>query len=92
MIVFLADQKLKEAGQDLISLPSHPNPDKPDNKCGSIITKVKMKFSSIVLTIFALASTGLAATSCTPSFDYCSDVLINSKGKPKPSSPQMACS
>ncbi len=90
MIVSLADQKLKEAGQDLISLPSYLNPDKPDNKCGSVITKVKMKLSSTVLTIFALASTGLAATSCTPSFDYCSDVLINSKGKTQPSHSHMA--
>lgn len=40
-----------------------------------------MKFSSVILTVFALVSTGLAAKSCTPSFDYCSDLLINSKGE-----------
>ncbi|KAJ5667686.1 uncharacterized protein N7477_006256 [Penicillium maclennaniae] len=39
-----------------------------------------MKFSSVILTVFALVSTGLADKSCTPSFDYCSDILIQSKG------------
>lgn len=39
-----------------------------------------MKLSSIFLTVFALATTGLAAKTCTPSFDYCSDVLIKDKG------------
>lgn len=39
-----------------------------------------MKLSSIILSIFALATTGLAAKTCTPSFDYCSDVLIKDKG------------
>ncbi|KAJ5384146.1 hypothetical protein N7517_002057 [Penicillium concentricum] len=39
-----------------------------------------MKVSSIILTIFTLATTGLATKTCTPSFDYCSDVLIKDKG------------
>ncbi|KAJ5885534.1 hypothetical protein N7495_010044 [Penicillium taxi] len=39
-----------------------------------------MKFSSVVFALFALASTGLADKTCTPSFDYCSDVLLKSKG------------
>ncbi|CAI7668919.1 unnamed protein product [Penicillium palitans] len=39
-----------------------------------------MKLSSIFLTVFALATTSLAAKTCTPSFDYCSDVLIKDKG------------
>ena len=39
-----------------------------------------MKPSSIILAVFALATTGLAAKTCTPSFDYCSDVLIKDKG------------
>ncbi|EPS26338.1 hypothetical protein POX_g09354 [Penicillium oxalicum] len=39
-----------------------------------------MKASSVLLTLFTLASTGLADKTCTPSFDYCSDVLIGSKG------------
>lgn len=42
-----------------------------------------MRFSSILLTLVALVSSGLADKSCTPSFDYCSDVLIKSKGKQK---------
>jgi hypothetical protein len=40
-----------------------------------------MKFSSVLLAVFALVSSGLADKTCTPSFDYCSDVLIKSKGK-----------
>ena len=40
-----------------------------------------MKFSSVILAVFALVSTGLADKTCTPSFDYCSDLLIKSKGK-----------
>jgi hypothetical protein len=40
-----------------------------------------MKLSSIFLTVSALATTGLAEKTCTPSFDYCSDVLIKDKGK-----------
>lgn len=40
-----------------------------------------MKFSSVILAVFALVSTGLADKSCVPSFDYCSDVLIKDKGK-----------
>lgn len=43
-----------------------------------------MKFSSVVLAVFALVSTGLADKTCVPSFDYCSDVLIKDKGKPIP--------
>ncbi|KAJ5330197.1 hypothetical protein N7452_010587 [Penicillium brevicompactum] len=39
-----------------------------------------MKFSSVILAITALATTGMAAKTCTPSFDYCSDVLIKDKG------------
>lgn len=39
-----------------------------------------MKISSIVFTISALATVGMAAKTCTPSFDYCSDVLIKDKG------------
>ncbi|KAJ5151576.1 hypothetical protein N7492_009871 [Penicillium capsulatum] len=39
-----------------------------------------MKFSSVLLTVFALVSSGLADKTCTPSFDYCSDELIKSKG------------
>ncbi|CAI7578464.1 hypothetical protein N7533_000389 [Penicillium manginii] len=39
-----------------------------------------MKFSSVLLTVFALAASGLADKTCTPSFDYCSDVLIKSHG------------
>ncbi|CAI7616766.1 unnamed protein product [Penicillium glandicola] len=39
-----------------------------------------MKLSSIILPAFVLATAGLAAKTCTPSFDYCSDVLINDKG------------
>ncbi|KAJ5550294.1 hypothetical protein N7535_001764 [Penicillium sp. DV-2018c] len=39
-----------------------------------------MKPCSIILTFCALATTGLAAKTCTPSFDYCSDVLIKDKG------------
>ncbi|KAJ5691785.1 hypothetical protein N7462_001208 [Penicillium macrosclerotiorum] len=39
-----------------------------------------MRLSSIALAIFALFSTGLADKTCTPSFDYCSDILIKSKG------------
>ncbi|KAJ5633438.1 hypothetical protein N7490_009777 [Penicillium lividum] len=39
-----------------------------------------MKFSSVILAVFALVSTGLADKSCTPSFDYCADVLIKDKG------------
>lgn len=44
-------------------------------------SKLKMRFSSVVLAVFALVSTGLADKTCTPSFDYCSDILIQSKGK-----------
>ena len=40
-----------------------------------------MKLSSIFLTVSALATAGLAEKTCTPSFDYCSDVLIKDKGK-----------
>lgn len=40
-----------------------------------------MKFSAIVLAVFALATAGLADKTCTPSFDYCSDVLIKDKGE-----------
>jgi hypothetical protein len=40
-----------------------------------------MKFSSVLLAVFALVSSGLADKTCTPSFDYCSDALIKSKGK-----------
>lgn len=40
-----------------------------------------MKFSSVALALFALVSTGLADKTCTPSFDYCSDVLIKDKGE-----------
>ena len=40
-----------------------------------------MKFSSVILAVFALVSTGLADKTCTPSFDYCSDALIKSKGE-----------
>ncbi|KAJ6115440.1 hypothetical protein N7486_001218 [Penicillium sp. IBT 16267x] len=39
-----------------------------------------MKFSSVILAVFALVSSGLADKSCVPSFDYCSDVLIKDKG------------
>ncbi|KAJ5852746.1 uncharacterized protein N7529_012131 [Penicillium soppii] len=39
-----------------------------------------MKFSSVLVTLFALATSGLAQKTCTPSFDYCSDVLIKDKG------------
>ncbi|CAI7602414.1 unnamed protein product [Penicillium bialowiezense] len=39
-----------------------------------------MKFSSVILAMSALATTGIAAKTCTPSFDYCSDVLIKDKG------------
>ncbi|KAJ5833954.1 hypothetical protein N7474_002265, partial [Penicillium riverlandense] len=39
-----------------------------------------MKLSSVLLALFTLASTGLAKTTCTPSFDYCADVLTKSKG------------
>ncbi|KAJ5281983.1 hypothetical protein N7478_007355 [Penicillium angulare] len=39
-----------------------------------------MKFSAVVLAVFTLVSTGLADKTCTPSFDYCSDVLIKDKG------------
>lgn len=40
-----------------------------------------MRFSAVVLAVFALATTSLADKTCTPSFDYCSDVLIKEKGK-----------
>jgi hypothetical protein len=40
-----------------------------------------MKFSSVFFAVFALATTGLAQKTCTPSFDYCSDVLIKDKGE-----------
>jgi hypothetical protein len=39
-----------------------------------------MKISSVLVTLFALATSGLAQKTCTPSFDYCSDVLIKDKG------------
>ncbi|KGO74112.1 hypothetical protein PITC_097980 [Penicillium italicum] len=39
-----------------------------------------MKLSFIILAVSTLATTGLAAKACTPSFDYCSDVLIKDKG------------
>ncbi|EKV06668.1 hypothetical protein PDIG_68640 [Penicillium digitatum PHI26] len=39
-----------------------------------------MKLSAMIFTVFALASTGIAAKTCTPSFDYCSDVLLQDKG------------
>ncbi|KAJ6023741.1 hypothetical protein N7540_004538 [Penicillium herquei] len=39
-----------------------------------------MKFSSVIIAVFALVSTGVADRSCTPSFDYCSDVLLKDKG------------
>lgn len=41
---------------------------------------LKMKLSSVLLALLTLASTGLAKTTCTPSFDYCADVLTKSKG------------
>ena len=40
-----------------------------------------MQFSPVLLAVFALVSTGVAKKTCTPSFDYCSDALIKSKGK-----------
>lgn len=43
-----------------------------------------MKFSSVILAMSALATTGIAAKTCTPSFDYCSDVLIKDKGQIPP--------
>ncbi|KAJ5469248.1 hypothetical protein N7539_008866 [Penicillium diatomitis] len=39
-----------------------------------------MRASSVLITLFGLVATGLAEKSCTPSFDYCSDYLIQSKG------------
>ncbi|KAJ5101239.1 hypothetical protein NUU61_003461 [Penicillium alfredii] len=39
-----------------------------------------MKFSTVTLAIFALATTGLAKKTCTPSFDYCAAELTKSKG------------
>lgn len=40
-----------------------------------------MKYSSVLLAVVALVSSGLADKTCTPSFDYCSDALIKSKGE-----------
>ncbi|PWY73224.1 hypothetical protein BO94DRAFT_539103 [Aspergillus sclerotioniger CBS 115572] len=40
-----------------------------------------MKSTTTILSaLLALAMTGLADKTCTPSFDYCSDVLLDSKG------------
>ncbi|KAJ5219541.1 hypothetical protein N7468_008745 [Penicillium chermesinum] len=39
-----------------------------------------MKFSSVALVLVALVSSGFAKKTCTPSFDYCADVLISDKG------------
>ncbi|KAL4895961.1 hypothetical protein BDV59DRAFT_199186 [Aspergillus ambiguus] len=39
-----------------------------------------MKPSTILLAVFALASSGLAKKTCTPSFDYCASDLTKSKG------------
>ncbi|CAG7924798.1 unnamed protein product [Penicillium olsonii] len=39
-----------------------------------------MKLSSVLVTLTALVTTGIADKTCTPSFDYCSDVLIKDKG------------
>lgn len=47
-------------------------------------TFIAMKPPTILATIITLTLTGLSVAdkTCTPSFDYCSDVLLNSKGKP----------
>lgn len=47
----------------------------------SSATQSKMRFSTVILAVFTLATSGLAETTCTPSFDYCSDVLIKDKGE-----------
>ncbi|GFN19011.1 uncharacterized protein AtWU_08814 [Aspergillus tubingensis] len=41
-----------------------------------------MKPPTILATLFTLTLTGLSVAdkTCTPSFDYCSDVLLNDKG------------
>lgn len=42
-----------------------------------------MKPPTILATILTLTLTGLSVAdkTCTPSFDYCSDVLLNDKGE-----------
>ncbi|CRG87877.1 hypothetical protein PISL3812_04898 [Talaromyces islandicus] len=39
-----------------------------------------MRSSFIVFTLVALTCSGLADKTCTPSFDYCAEALIESKG------------
>jgi hypothetical protein len=39
-----------------------------------------MKQSILLYTLTLLAGTTVAAKTCTPSFDYCADKLIKSKG------------
>jgi hypothetical protein len=39
-----------------------------------------MKPSTLLLTIFAFAASGLADKTCTPSFDYCASDLTKDKG------------
>ncbi|KAL4821742.1 hypothetical protein BDW67DRAFT_179575 [Aspergillus spinulosporus] len=39
-----------------------------------------MKQSILLYTLTLLAGTTIAAKTCTPSFDYCADELIKSKG------------
>ncbi|RAK97087.1 uncharacterized protein BO80DRAFT_364645 [Aspergillus ibericus CBS 121593] len=39
-----------------------------------------MKPTTILTTLLTLTITTLADKTCTPSFDYCSDVLLDSKG------------
>lgn len=61
---------------------NNPNipPSLPPFSLHTIISYLTMKFSSVILAVFALATTGIAQKTCTPSFDYCSDVLIKDKG------------
>lgn len=42
-----------------------------------------MKQPTILATLLTLTLTGLSVAdkTCTPSFDYCSDVLLNDKGE-----------
>lgn len=42
--------------------------------------------TAVLLTLSLIAGTAFADKTCTPSFDYCADELINSKGMSAPTS------
>ncbi|KAL5356683.1 hypothetical protein BJX96DRAFT_124817 [Aspergillus floccosus] len=39
-----------------------------------------MKLSTLLLAVFAFATSGMAEKTCTPSFDYCASDLTKDKG------------